>query len=118
MRRNHYETSYEDEPCYVISVAARMVGMHAQSLRNYERVGLIRPSRSRGRVRYYSQSDIERLRNIQRMMQDLGVNLAGVEVIMNMKETMGRMEREMERLREELQAYRDRTLPAVAGREA
>lgn len=118
MRRNHYETSYEDEPCYVISVAARMVGMHAQSLRNYERVGLIRPSRSRGRVRYYSQSDIERLRNIQRMMQDLGVNLAGVEVIMNMRETMARMEREMERLREELQAYRDRTLPAVPGSEA
>jgi MerR family transcriptional regulator/heat shock protein HspR len=117
MRRNHYETSYEDEPCYVISVAARMVGMHAQSLRNYERVGLIRPSRSRGRVRYYSQSDIERLRNIQRMMQDLGVNLAGVEVIMNMRETMARMEREMDRLREELQAYRDRTLPAVPGSE-
>ena len=118
MKRNYYETSYEDEPCYVISVAARMVGMHAQSLRNYERVGLIRPSRSRGRVRYYSQSDIERLRNIQRMMQDLGVNLAGVEVILNMRETMARMEREMERLREELQSYRDRTLPAVPGREA
>jgi MerR family transcriptional regulator/heat shock protein HspR len=117
MRRNYYESSYEDEPCYVISVAARMVGMHAQSLRNYERIGLIRPSRSRGRVRYYSQSDIERLRNIQRMINDLGVNLAGVEVIMNMKETMARMEREMERLREELQSYRDRTLPAVPGSE-
>ena len=117
MRRNYYETSYEDEPCYVISVAARMVGMHAQSLRNYERVGLIRPSRSRGRVRYYSQADIERLRNIQRMMADLGVNLAGVEVILNMRETMARMEREMERLREELQSYRDRTLPAVPGGE-
>lgn len=113
MRRNFYESSYEDEPCYVISVAARMVGMHAQSLRNYERIGLIRPSRSRGRVRYYSQSDIERLKNIQRMINDLGVNLAGVEVIMNMRETMARMEREMERLREELQSYRDRTLPAV-----
>lgn len=118
MRRNYYESGYEDEPCYVISVAARMVGMHAQSLRNYERIGLIRPSRSRGRVRYYSQSDIERLRNIQRMINDLGVNLAGVEVIMNMKETMARMEREIERLREELQSYRDRTLPAVPGSEA
>lgn len=117
MKRNYYESGYEDEPCYVISVAARMVGMHAQSLRNYERIGLIRPSRSRGRVRYYSQSDIERLRNIQRMINDLGVNLAGVEVIMNMKETMARMEREMERLREELQSYRDRTLPAVPGSE-
>jgi MerR family transcriptional regulator/heat shock protein HspR len=117
VRKPYYETSYEDEPCYVISVAARMVGMHAQSLRNYERVGLIRPSRSRGRVRYYSQSDIERLRNIQRMMQDLGVNLAGVEVILNMRETMARMERDMDRLREELQAYRDRTLPSVPGSE-
>ncbi len=117
MRRNYYETSYEDEPCYVISVAARMVGMHAQSLRNYERIGLIRPSRSRGRVRYYSQSDIERLRNIQRMINDLGVNLAGVEVIMNMRQQMQQMQREMERLREELQSYRDRTLPAVPGRE-
>ena len=107
----------EDEPCYVISVAARMVGMHAQSLRNYERIGLIQPSRSQGRVRLYSQSDIERLRNIQRMVNDLGVNLAGVEVIMNMRETMARMEREMDRLREELQSYRDRTLPAVPGRE-
>jgi MerR family transcriptional regulator/heat shock protein HspR len=116
MRKPRYETSYEDEPCYVISVAARMVGMHAQSLRNYERIGLIRPSRSQGRVRLYSQSDIERLRNIQRMVQDLGVNLAGVEVIMNMRETMARMEREMDRLREELQAYRDRMLPAVPGR--
>ena len=115
MRRNYYEASYEDQPCYVISVAARMVGMHAQSLRNYERMGLIRPSRSRGRVRYYSQQDIERLRGIQRMVQDMGVNLAGVEVIMNMRETMARMEREMERLREELQSYRDRTLPAVPG---
>ncbi|MDP9180115.1 MAG: helix-turn-helix transcriptional regulator [Chloroflexota bacterium] len=107
----------DEEPCFVISVAARMVGMHAQSLRNYERMGLIQPGRSQGRVRLYSQVDIERLRNIQRMVQDLGVNLAGVDVIMNMRETMQRMEREMALLREELQAYRDRTLPAVSGRE-
>lgn len=108
--------SYENEPCYVISVAARMVGMHAQSLRNYERIGLIRPSRSSGRIRLYSQSDIERLRYIQRLIQDLGVNLAGVEVIINMNERMARMEREMDGLRQELQAYRDRVLPAVHGR--
>lgn len=106
----------EEQPCYVISVAARMVGMHAQSLRNYERMGLIQPGRSQGRVRLYSHADIERLRNIQRMVQDLGVNLAGVEVIMNMRERMKRMEYEMDRLREELQEYRNRTLPAVKGR--
>ena len=67
-------------------------------------------------MRLYSQSDIEQLKAIQRMVQDMGLNLAGVEVILNMKEHMRRMENEMERLRQELQAYRDRTLPAVAGR--
>ena len=114
---NERRLNEEDEPCYVISVAARMVGMHAQSLRNYERQGLIQPSRSRGRVRLYSQADIERLRGIQRMVQDLGVNLAGVEVIMNMRQRMARMEREMDQLRQELQSYRDRVLPAVPGQE-
>ena len=106
-----------DEPCYVISVAARMVGLHAQSLRNYERIGLIRPGRSRGRVRLYSDADIQHVRNIQRLVQDLGVNLAGVEVIMNMRGRMQRMEREMDLLRQELQTYRDRVLPAVPGEE-
>jgi MerR family transcriptional regulator, heat shock protein HspR len=112
---NERQTHTNDQPCYVISVAAKMVGMHAQSLRNYERMGLIQPGRSQGRVRLYSQSDIERLLNIQRMVQDLGVNLAGVDVIMNMRQRMQQMEREMALLREELQAYRDRTLPAVPG---
>ncbi len=107
----------DDEPCYVISVAARMVGMHAQSLRNYERIGLIRPGRSQGRVRLYSDADIQHVRNIQRLVQDLGVNLAGVEVIMNMRGRMQRMETEMDLLRQELQAYRDRVLPAVPGAE-
>jgi MerR family transcriptional regulator/heat shock protein HspR len=106
-----------DEPCYVISVAARMVGMHAQSLRNYERQGLIRPGRSRGRVRLYSRADIEQLRAIQRMVNDMGVNLAGVEVIINMKQRMAQMEAEMAQLRAELQSYRDRVLPAVPGTE-
>ncbi len=105
----------DDEPCYVISVAARMVGLHAQSLRNYERIGLIRPGRSRGRVRLYSDADIQHVRNIQRLVQDLGVNLAGVEVIMNMRGRMQRMEQEMDLLRQELQTYRDRVLPAVPG---
>ena len=105
---------HEDEPLFVISVAARMVGMHAQSLRHYERLGLVRPSRSRGRVRLYSQADIERLRYIQRLMHDLGVNLAGAEVVIRLNERIRRMEEEMEHLRAELQSYRDRVLPAVA----
>ena len=114
-QRRRFEQSEinADEPCYVISIAARMVGMHAQSLRHYERLGLVRPSRSRGRRRLYSQADVNRLRYIQRLVNDLGVNLAGAEVIMRMTENMRRMEAEMDSLREELQAYRDRVLPVV-----
>ena len=103
----------DDEPLFVISIAAKMVGMHAQSLRHYERLGLVRPSRSRGRLRLYSPADIERLRHIQRLVNDLGVNLAGAEVVIRLNERIRRMEEEMERLRAELQSYRDRILPAV-----
>jgi len=113
MMREDRWTNDDEEPLFVISVAARMVGMHAQSLRHYERIGLIRPGRSRGRVRLYSPADIERLRYIQRLIQDLGVNLAGAEVVMRMNEHIRRMEEEMEALRRELQHYRDRMLPAV-----
>ena len=102
----------EDEPCYVISVAARMVGMHAQTLRYYERAGLLRPSRSRGRIRLYSVADINRLRQIQRLINDLGVNLAGAEVILRMGERIEHLQTEMEELRRELQRLRDRRLPA------
>lgn len=101
-----------NEPCYVISVAARMVGMHAQTLRYYERAGLVRPSRSRGRRRLYSPADIARLREIQRLINDLGVNLAGVDVIFRMRERMLQMESELEHLRRQLQRLRDRRLPA------
>ena len=104
---------HEDEQLFVISIAAKMIGMHAQSLRHYERLGLVRPSRSRGRVRLYSQADIERLRHIQRLVNDLGVNLAGAEVVIRLNERIRRMEEEMERLRQELQSYRDRVLPAT-----
>jgi MerR family transcriptional regulator, heat shock protein HspR len=89
----------EDEPCYVISVAAKMLGIHQQTLRYYEREGLIQPSRSRGNIRLYSLSDINRLRQVQRLINDLGVNLAGAEVILRMSERMKAMEAEIERLR-------------------
>ena len=108
---NEYELP-EDEPCYVISVAARMVGMHAQTLRYYERAGLLRPSRSRGRIRLYSVADINRLRQIQRLINDLGVNLAGAEVILRMGERIEQLQGEMDELRRELQRLRDRRLPA------
>ena len=101
----------EEEPCFVISVAARMVGMHAQTLRYYERMGMIAPSRSRGRIRLYSQADITRLRQIQRLINDLGVNLAGAEVILRLNNRIRQMEEEMEALRTELQRLRDERLP-------
>lgn len=96
----------EDEPCYVISIAAKMLGIHQQTLRYYEREGLIQPSRSRGNIRLYSLSDINRLRQVQRLINDLGVNLAGAEVILRMSEHMRSMEAELERLRSILQAPR------------
>ena len=101
----------EDEPCYVISVAARMVGMHAQTLRYYERAGIIEPSRSRGRIRLYSPADIARLRQIQRLITDLGVNLAGAEIILRLNDRIREMDEEMGRLRTEMQRLRDRYLP-------
>ena len=109
---NEEETLQGDEPCFVISVAARMVGMHQQTLRYYERAGLVQPSRSRGKRRLYSPADIERVKEIQRLITDLGVNLAGVDVIFRMRERMIQMESEMEELRKLLQRLRDRRLPA------
>ena len=101
----------EDEPCYVISVAARIVGMHAQTLRYYERAGVIEPSRSRGRIRLYSPADIARLRQIQRLISELGVNLAGAEIILRLNDRIREMDEEMGRLRAEMQRLRDRYLP-------
>ena len=94
------------EPCYVISVAARMVGVHAQTLRYYEREGLIEPSRSRGNIRLFSPRDIERLRRIKMLMADLGINLAGAEVVLRMSERMVQMEQEMRSLTLELEHLR------------
>jgi MerR family transcriptional regulator/heat shock protein HspR len=101
-----------EEPCYVISIAARMVGMHAQTLRTYERIGLVEPKRTRGNIRMYSQADVARLRQVQRLISDLGVNLAGVEVILRMGEKMQAMDAELQQLREQVQRFRDRRLPA------
>ncbi len=98
-----------EEPCYVISIAARIVGMHAQTLRQYERVGLVAPKRTRGNIRLYSRADVAKLLHVQRLISDLGVNLAGVDVILRMSERMQAMEREMEELRAEVQ--RDRRSP-------
>ncbi len=95
-----------DEPLYVISIAAQILDIHPQTLRYYERAGLIQPSRTPGNIRLYSQEDIERLQLIQRLIEDLGVNLAGVEVILNMRAQMRQMEEQMQRLAEEVQRLR------------
>ncbi len=92
----------KDEARFVISIAARILGVHAQTLRYYERAGLITPARGRGSIRLYSVRDIERLRQVQRLMDDLGVNLAGAEVILRMKERLLEMEKEIDDLRREL----------------
>lgn len=102
------EDSFYDEPCYVISVAARMVELHPQTLRYYERVGLIRPYRSRGNRRLYSPRDVERVRAIIRLVDDLGVNLAGVEVIFHMRRKMAEMQAEMDSTRAEFEAEIER----------
>ncbi|TET39824.1 MAG: MerR family transcriptional regulator [Dehalococcoidia bacterium] len=95
------------EPCYVISVAARMLGVHAQTLRYYERIGLIEPSRSQGQVRLYSKRDIERLRQVKTLMNDLGVNLAGAEVILRLGERIAEMERQIEEMELEIKRLRE-----------
>jgi MerR family transcriptional regulator/heat shock protein HspR len=91
---------------YMISVVSEMLGIHPQTLRIYEREGFIKPKRSGGNTRLYSEEDVEKLEMILRLTRELGVNLAGVEVILSMREKMEQMQLEMEqtviRLREEL----------------
>ena len=87
-----------DEPVFVISVAARMLGLRTQTLRYYERLGLIEPSRSGGNQRVFSRNDIERVRHIKDLTASLGVNLAGVEVVLKLLSRLEQAEREIERL--------------------
>jgi MerR family transcriptional regulator/heat shock protein HspR len=102
----------DDEPCYVISIAARLVGMHQQTLRYYERAGLIEPKRTGGNIRMYSNSDIQRIRQVQRWVDEFGVNLAGAEIMLRMSEQIRRLQAEMELTRRELDRLRATRLPA------
>jgi MerR family transcriptional regulator/heat shock protein HspR len=88
---------------FAISAAARLLGVHAQTLRAYERQGLISPSRSKGRIRLYSVEDIRRAQLVRRLIEDLGVNLAGVEVIIRLTERIRALEAELSRKDEQLQ---------------
>jgi len=83
---------------YVIGAVAESYGIHPQTLRLYERLGLLKPSRSLGNTRYYTERDLKRLEVILNLTRELGVNLAGVEVVLNMREKMERMQREIEEL--------------------
>jgi MerR family transcriptional regulator/heat shock protein HspR len=91
----------DDRPRYMISVAAELVGMHPQTLRMYEQKGLVRPQRTAGNTRLYSEADLERLQLIQKLTTQLGLNLAGVEAVLDLEEQLQRMQARMERLERE-----------------
>jgi MerR family transcriptional regulator/heat shock protein HspR len=97
----------EKEPRYVISIAARMVGVRTHTLRYYERIGIVEPSRSRGNIRLYSESDIAQLRRVKTLMDDLGVNLAGVEVIMRIMQRMLELQGQVQELEDELERAKE-----------
>ena len=92
----------DDRPRYMISVAAELVGMHPQTLRVYEEKGLVLPKRTAGNTRLYSEDDLDRLRLIQRLTTELGLNLAGVEAVLELEAEVGRMQARMERLEREM----------------
>ena len=91
---------------FVISVAARLVGVHEQTLRYYERAGLLEPARSKGRIRLYSLYDLERVRQIRRLTDEMGVNLAGVEVIMRLTDHIRALEQRVAEAQAELRRLR------------
>ena len=91
-----------DEPVYLISVVAKILDIHPQTLRQYERENLITPARSSGRIRMYSQRDIDKIKLILRLTRELGVNLAGVDIILRLKDNVDEMEDTIAELRHEL----------------
>jgi MerR family transcriptional regulator/heat shock protein HspR len=121
----------DDRGRYMISVAAELVGMHPQTLRIYESKGLVRPKRTSGNTRLYSEQDLVRLRLIQRLTTDFGLNLAGVEMVLGLEDQLKRMQRRMERMerdmrermrdverqyKRELVVWQEPTLPARRSR--
>ncbi len=121
----------DDRPRYMISVAADLVGMHPQTLRIYEQKGLVRPKRTAGNTRLYSERDIERLQLIQRLTTELGLNLAGVELVLRLEDELRKAHDRIERLerqmkeeirnvhrtyKRELVLYEEPTLPATRRR--
>src|ERR1051326_7786635 len=103
---SEFGTSLPANAAFVISVAARLVGVHEQTLRYYERAGLVEPARSKGRIRLYSLHDLERVRQIRRLTDDMGVNLAGVEVIMRLTDHIRELEQQIAGLEDEVRHLR------------
>jgi len=96
----------DDTPRYVISIAARIVGIPTYTLRYYEKIGIMEPSRSRGNIRLYSDRDIAFVRRVKALMEDMGINLAGVEVILRMSQQMIELQQQLEQLETELARLR------------
>ena len=92
----------DDRPRYMISIAAELVGMHPQTLRIYEAKGLVRPQRTAGNTRLYSDLDLERLRAIQKLTTEFGLNLAGVETVLRLEDEMKRLRARLERLERDM----------------
>ena len=96
------------EPRYVISVAARMLNTQTYSLRYYEKIGIIEPSRSQGNIRLYSERDIAMLRRVKTLVDDMGVNLAGVEVILRLMQHINELQNELEQAQKQLKSVKGR----------
>jgi MerR family transcriptional regulator/heat shock protein HspR len=94
------------EPRYVISVAAKILGIQTHTLRYYERVGIVEPSRSRGNIRLYSEEDLEQLRHVKSLIEELGVNLAGAEVILRMAQQIALLQARVQELEDELKGLK------------
>ena len=94
-------------PRYMISIAAELVGMHPQTLRIYEQKGLVRPRRTAGNTRLYSDEDVARLQLIQRLTTEIGLNLVGVERVLHLEDELARMRRRLDRMEQEMQRALD-----------
>src|SRR5437588_5815345 len=105
---NRQDPQPSDRALYIISVAAELAGVHPQTLRIYERKGLLNPARTAGNTRRYSDRDIDRLRAIQKLTQEHGINLAGVKMIVELENEMDRLRDRMERMMRELESTRRR----------
>ena len=104
--RGRFMNPSNEDPRYVISIAARMLGIQSHTLRYYEKIGIIEPPRSRGNIRLYSDRDITHLKRVKALMDDLGINLAGVEVILRMAQRMTELQHRVEELESELKRLR------------